>query len=169
MHCFQPVDIGDVLNGQSRFGGNNMMLITAGDETKANTMTASWGGFGYVWNKYVATIYVRESRYTRKFLDEQDTFSLSFLDYEEFRRELKYLGMVSGRDEDKIAAARLNIGIDEGVPYIDEASNVILCKKLFSQKMEKENILIPEIVSDTYKDDDMHIIYIGEITKVMIR
>ena len=27
------------------------MLITAGDEEKSNTMTASWGGVGIMWRK----------------------------------------------------------------------------------------------------------------------
>ena len=27
------------------------MLITAGDEKKSNTMTASWGGLGIMWGK----------------------------------------------------------------------------------------------------------------------
>lgn len=31
--------------------GTEWMLITAGDEKKFNTMTASWGGVGIMWNK----------------------------------------------------------------------------------------------------------------------
>jgi len=48
------------------------MLITAGDEKKSNTMTASWGGLGIMWGKNVATaihppksLYRRISRSTR--------------------------------------------------------------------------------------------------------
>ena len=44
--------------------GKEWMLITAGDETKSNTMTASWGGLGIMWSKNVATAYVRPQRYT---------------------------------------------------------------------------------------------------------
>ena len=35
--------------------GTEWMLITAGDEKKFNTMTASWGGVGIMWNKNVVT------------------------------------------------------------------------------------------------------------------
>jgi hypothetical protein len=35
---------------------NEWMLITAGNKEKFNTMTASWGGIGYLWNKPVAFI-----------------------------------------------------------------------------------------------------------------
>ena len=39
--------------------GHQWMLITAGNSADYNMMTASWGGMGYLWNKPVATIYVR--------------------------------------------------------------------------------------------------------------
>ena len=31
--------------------GSDWMLITAGDEKKFNTMTASWGGAGVFWGR----------------------------------------------------------------------------------------------------------------------
>ena len=31
--------------------GKEWMLITAGTKEKFNTMTASWGGIGWLWNK----------------------------------------------------------------------------------------------------------------------
>ena len=31
--------------------GKEWMLITAGNEEKCNTMTASWGGVGIMWGK----------------------------------------------------------------------------------------------------------------------
>ena len=34
------------------------MLVTAGDEKKSNTMTASWGGVGIMWGKNIATAYI---------------------------------------------------------------------------------------------------------------
>ena len=46
------------------------MLITAGDEKKSNTMTASWGGLGIMWGKNVATAYIRPNRYTKEFVDQ---------------------------------------------------------------------------------------------------
>ena len=51
------------------------MLITAGDELKSNTMTASWGGLGIMWGKNVATAYIRPQRYTKEFVDQKDTFT----------------------------------------------------------------------------------------------
>ena len=36
--------------------GKEWMLITAEKDGKVNTMTASWGGMGILWNKKVAFI-----------------------------------------------------------------------------------------------------------------
>jgi hypothetical protein len=35
------------------------LLITAGTVDNCNTMTASWGGLGFLWNRNVATVYIR--------------------------------------------------------------------------------------------------------------
>jgi len=44
--------------------GHEWMLITAGNSTDFNTMTASWGGMGFLWNKPVAFIFIRPQRFT---------------------------------------------------------------------------------------------------------
>ena len=60
--------------------GKEWLLITAGNEEKCNTMTASWGAMGVMWGKNVVYIFVRDTRYTKEFIDKQDTFSLTFFD-----------------------------------------------------------------------------------------
>ena len=40
------------------------MLVTAGTKDKFNTMTANWGGTGFLWNRPVAFIFIRPERYT---------------------------------------------------------------------------------------------------------
>ena len=76
-------------------------LLTAEDKEKFNTMTVSWGGLGTLWNKPVATVYVRTSRYTHDFMDSNDYFTVSFYP-EEFKKQLGVLGSKSGRDMDKM-------------------------------------------------------------------
>ena len=66
-------------------------LLTAGNESSFNTMTISWGGLGTIWNKPVATVYVRESRYTHEFMDNNDYFTVSFYP-EEYKKVLGVLG-----------------------------------------------------------------------------
>ena len=49
--------------------GKEWMLITAGEKENCNTMTASWGGMGVIWGKPSVTVYIRQSRYTKEFVD----------------------------------------------------------------------------------------------------
>ena len=71
--------------------GKQWMLITASDGEKLNAMTASWGGLGVIWGKKVAYIFVRESRYTKEFIDKSDTLSLAFFT-EDKKPMLGYMG-----------------------------------------------------------------------------
>ena len=77
--------------------GKEWMLITAGNEEKCNTMTASWGGVGIMWGKNAVTTYIRPQRYTKEFVDANDTFTISFFD-ESYRKAFNICGSVSGRD-----------------------------------------------------------------------
>ena len=59
--------------------GKEWMLVTSGSKEKFNTMTASWGGIGFLWNKAVAFIFIRPERYTYEFIEKNDMLTLSFL------------------------------------------------------------------------------------------
>jgi flavin reductase (DIM6/NTAB) family NADH-FMN oxidoreductase RutF len=113
---------------------------------------------------------VRESRYTKEFMDANKKFSLSFLNKSEFNYVKKYCGSVSGRDEDKIENAKLTVNYyEDEVPFIDEADNVIVCKILYKQLMKEENFVSGRLIADNYRNGDYHYIYIAEIKQVMIR
>ena len=141
------------------------MLITAGDEKKSNTMTASWGGLGIMWGKNVATAYIRPNRYTKEFVDAASHLSLTFFD-ESYRKQLSYLGRVSGRDEDKIKNAELHVAYKNNIPYFEEANTVILGRKLYMQEMKEENFLDKEILAKNYPNMDLHTMYVIEIEEV---
>ena len=168
MHTFQPYPIELLeLNPFTKIG-KEWALVTAGSKQKCNTMTVSWGGLGVIWGKNVVYIFVRDSRYTKEFLDHGDFFSLSFFD-ESYRNTLSYCGNKSGRNEDKWENAMLTPTFCHSIPYPDEASLVILCKKLASVPIEEANLVDSSIMDTWYKDNDMHTMYIGEIIEVMAR
>lgn len=54
----------------------------------------------------------------------------------------------------------------DGNPTFKEAKEVFICKKLYVGKLEKEHFLLPEIYEKNYPLDDLHYVYIGEITNV---
>lgn len=169
MNQFQEVKAKEFNQSPFQLIGNEWMLITAKKDGVVNTMTASWGGLGVMWNTNVAYAVIRKSRFTKEFVDAADSFSLSFLDHKTYAKELGYLGSVSGRKEDKINKSGLNVNYQEGVPYIAEASKVILCTKLFAQTMKPDGFVLPTIDENFYADKDYHDLYIGGITQILER
>lgn len=148
--------------------GKDWMLITAQKDNKVNTMTASWGGLGVMWGKNVAYIAIRPQRYTKEFVDYASNLSLSFFD-NNFKKQLSYLGSVSGRNEDKISKSELTLNYEDAAPYFEEANKVLICKKLFAQEFKPESFIEQDIRSKFYPEYDYHTLYIAEITKVLIK
>ena len=148
--------------------GKDWMLITSEKDNKTNTMTASWGGFGVMWGKNVAYIVLRPQRYTKEFVDNTDSFSLTFFD-EGFKKQLGYLGSVSGRDEDKISKCNLTIQHSSHTPYFEEGDLAVICKKLYAQDFKPECFIASELDNKWYPEKDYHTLYIAEVEKVLIK
>jgi flavin reductase (DIM6/NTAB) family NADH-FMN oxidoreductase RutF len=146
--------------------GKEWGLITAGNKDKVNAMTVSWGGLGVMYGKNVAFLTIRPQRYTKEFLDNEETFSLSFYD-KGYRPALDYLGSVTGRLEDKISNSGLTVVYDDNTPYFSEANLVFICKKLYVQTMDGNCIIDKNLASTWYPNNDYHILYIAEIIKAM--
>ena len=146
--------------------GDQWMLITAGDAERCNTMTASWGGVGVLWQAPVATCYVRPQRYTKQFMDEQEYFTLTFFP-EQYRKQLQLCGTKSGRDMDKVKECGFTVKTAAcGAPYFEEAELVIVCRKRYVQDFDPD--AIPEDVKEKqYPNKDYHTMYIGEIVEVL--
>ena len=147
--------------------GGDWMLVTAGDEQKFNTMTASWGGVGVLWNRNVAFSFIRPQRYTFSFLEANDYYTLSFYPRDK-KPALALCGARSGRDCDKVKLAGLTPVFDENAPYFEEARLVLVCRKMYGQMMTPESFLTDETAS-MYQDGDYHKVYVGEIVKVLIK
>ncbi|HAN22133.1 MAG: hypothetical protein A2Y15_01550 [Clostridiales bacterium GWF2_36_10] len=146
--------------------GRQWMLITAKKpDGSFNTMTASWGGMGVLWNKNVFFCFVRPQRYTHEFIEETNEISLSFLK-NEYKVAYNICGKKSGRDCDKIAEAKLTPVQDGGFVYFEQADTVIYGKKLYKDTL-KENGFIGIDPSQFYKDD-FHTVYICEIKSILI-
>lgn len=143
--------------------GTDWMLITAGNKDSYNTMTASWGGFGVLWNKNTCFIVVRPSRYTYEFLEKNNIFTLSFFD-QSYRSALSFCGSHSGRDCNKAAETGLTaIESRNGSVFFNEARLVIECRKLYYQDINPSNFIDSEIDTKNYPLKDYHRMYVGEV------
>lgn len=143
---------------------SDWMLVTAGTSEKFNTMTASWGGMGHLWNKNVAFVFVRPERYTYGFMESADGFTLSFFD-ERYRNALNICGTKSGRNINKVAAAGLTVCFTEsGRPAFAEARLALECRKLYASQLERSHFIDNEPLDTHYKTKGgLHKMYIAEI------
>ena len=151
-----------------QFFGKEWVLITAGNEEKVNTMTAAWGGIGVFWQKNVASIYIRPQRYTKEFIDQNESFSITAFGAGS-REELTYLGRASGKYEDKIKKVGYTTTFEEGVPYIQEGKVVLICKKLVNVELLPENFTDSSHDAKIYPEKDYHTLYIAEIEKILVK
>ena len=140
-------------------------LLTVGDKNKYNTMTISWGTLGTLWNKEVVIVFVRKSRYTHEFIENNEYFTVSFYS-DKYKKDLGILGSLSGRDEDKISKTKLNPEFLDYAITFEEASETLVCKKIYMQDMDINSI--PSNIKDNiYIDSDIHTIVIGEILHII--
>jgi len=167
MNKFIEIDPAEIQGNPFAMIGKEWMLITAGQPGDLNTMTASWGGVGIMWNVPVAAAVVRPSRYTYEFLEREKYYSLSFLD-SGCRRALQICGSRSGRDCNKVEEAGLTPRTDAPAPYFDEARLVLICRKNYVSDLKPEQFLDPTIETH-YTGADYHRLYLGEIVKVLLR
>ena len=149
------------------------MLITAGTEDRGyNTMTASWGHLGSIWGHSgglpTSVIFVRPQRYTKEFVDREPLYTLCFFPAE-YTKALGYLGTHSGRDGDKVATAGLTPVFGDGYTYFEEASLVMVCRKLYRAPVLEEGFLDKELMEEYYPQRDFHDLYVGEIIKVLTK
>ena len=164
---FRKIDPREIDGNVFRRIGDQWMLVTAGDKTACNTMTASWGGLGVLWNEPVATAYVRPQRYTKGFMDARPYFSLSFYG-EEYRKALALCGTKSGRDMDKVKECGFTVEYGIGdTPYFAEAELVLICEKLYADELREEKFIDPSVGEKNYPQKDWHTFYIGKIVEVL--
>ena len=140
-------------------------LLTAGPINDHNSMTISWGGLGTLWNKDVATVYVKPCRYTYQFMEKNDYFVLSFFD-EKYKKSLLVMGSKSGRDFNKDELSGLTPIEHEGLTIYKEAKMTLICKKIYQNDLVLDNI--PQKEAETYYQEEApHRMYIGEVVKVI--
>jgi len=149
--------------------GDEWMLITAGSIKKYNTMTASWGAVGVLWNKPIAICFIRPTRYTFELASQAEVFTLSFF-HEEYRTILNFCGSHSGKKIDKIKETGLIAMITEnkGISY-KQARMIIECRKVYFDDLKPAHFLNPETDKKHYPKKDYHRMFIGEIVSCYVK
>ena len=145
------------------------VLLTTKVGGKVNTMTIGWGTLGIQWGKPIYTIFVRQSRHTKKMLEEHPEFTINVPMGEIDKEILKICGTQSGRDMDKIK--ELNLTLEDGetvdVPGIRQLPLTLECKVIYKQDQDP-NAVNQENTERYYPQGDYHTAYYGQITAAYI-
>jgi flavin reductase (DIM6/NTAB) family NADH-FMN oxidoreductase RutF len=151
-----------------RLIGEDWMLVTAGISSRWNTMTASWGGLGVLWNRPVAFVFVRPTRHTFGFMERSARFTLSFFPMERFRQTLMLCGTKSGRDCDKAGETGLEpFAPSPGTVSFKRARLVLVCRKLYTTDLDPRRFL-DKAIGRLYPKQDYHRLYVGEVSRCLL-
>ena len=149
------------------------VLLTVRRGEEVNTMTIGWGAIGVDWARPVFTAYVRESRHTKKMLDEAGEFTVNVPLDDSCAKILGYCGSKSGRDTDKIKDLGLTLVESDVVsaPGIAQLPLTLECRVLNSQ--EQDISQLPEAITARYypaagEGPDLHTLYYGEIVNAYL-
>ena len=161
--------------GQMMSRINDGVLLTTKSGDEVDTMTIGWGTIGVEWKKPIFTVFVRESRHTKKLLDENGEFTVNF-PYGAFDRSiLGICGTRSGRDMDKIKELGLTLepGETVSVPGIKEFPLTLECKVIYRQDQDpaainEENTARFYPKNEQFPAGDYHTAYYGQITAAYI-
>lgn len=101
-------------------------------------------------------------------MDREDYFTLCVMD-KSFKKQMAYLGSVSGRDEDKIGKAGLTPVYADNSVWFEEAKLVLVCKKVYQSDLQESGFLCQDTLDQHYAQGDFHSMYVGKIEKVLVR
>ncbi|MBE6774016.1 MAG: flavin reductase family protein [Ruminococcaceae bacterium] len=161
----KEINVREIKENAVKMISDDWMLVTAGDDSGFNTMTASWGGIGELWAKDVVFVFIRPQRYTLEFIEKNDVFSLSFFGGD-YKKELTFCGRNSGRDVDKMKETNFTPVFSDGTTYFEEAETVLICKKLAVTEITPDSFIDKDI-DKNYANKDYHKVFIAEIVKTL--
>ena len=154
--------------------GKGILMTTAAGEEK-NTMVIGWGHLGIIWGKPTFCAFVRESRHTKKLVDQNREFTINIPLGAVDKEIIRYCGTKSGRDTDKIADLNLHIENPEviSVPGIRELPLTLECKVIYKQQQYPDCMTDPEPATHYPENStdihaDYHTAYYGQIVSAYI-
>lgn len=140
-------------------------IAIASDGNETNGLTIGWAGFGTLWRKYMATVYVHKTRYSKHIFDNAQYYSICYMK-PEHKNVVGYFGSASGRNENKMAGSGLTVVTDDVAPYFGESRLVVLCKVMGKSDFDPESV--DDGVRDWYAREGVHTQYYGEVVKVLV-
>ena len=144
---------------------DGLVLVTAGNKDRYNTMTIGWGSLGTLWSKSICNVYVKKNRYTHNFMDTNECFTVSFFD-KQYQKDLTILGTKSGKDVDKVSLTSLTPLYKNNIVYFKEAKYTLVLKKIYTHNFNI-NAIPTELKDHYYSVEPEHTMYVGEVIEII--
>jgi flavin reductase (DIM6/NTAB) family NADH-FMN oxidoreductase RutF len=138
-------------------------FLTVRADDNVNTMTIGWATLGYIWQRPVFMVAVRDSRHTFALLEKTDNFTVTVPVPDTYHDALMLCGSKSGRDIDKFKECALQLKAAQRVrsPIIDIPGNHYECRIVYKSAMD--NAFLNPDLEKLYPKKDYHTLYFGEI------
>lgn len=140
-------------------------LLTVEAEGKVNTMTIGWATIGYIWQRPILMVAVRDSRYTFRLMEQAADFTVTIPADDHYNKAIAFCGTKSGRDFDKFKECHLvpKPANTTKSPIVDIPGIHYECKIVYKSAMD--NKVLDGSLENLYPKKDYHTLYFGEILR----
>jgi flavin reductase (DIM6/NTAB) family NADH-FMN oxidoreductase RutF len=138
-------------------------FLTVRSGGQVNTMAIGWATIGYIWQRPVLMVAVRNSRHTFGMIEKAADFTVSIPLDESMRAAVDYCGAKSGRTFDKFKECNLKLidGKKVESPVIEMTGRHFECKIVLRSAMDPGRM--DRSLEGIYPQKDWHTLYFGEI------
>ena len=171
---FKPIEPKNIPEPVFKLVGEDFIVLTAGQPSHFNSMIASWGGWGILFNNPAAFLMLRSNRYTLELMRKEQKYTMAFFD-SQFKNDIMPFGASSGRDSDaKMKNTKLTaVQTPAGNMVFKEAKLALECKLIQVTTVSPADFPVEankEFVVSAYDETkDYHKTVFGEITHVWVR
>lgn len=172
---FKKIEPTELTDNVFKLVGQNYTVITAGTDSVFNSMTASWGGWGQLFEVPVTWCFLNASRYTLEFIKKEQTYTMTYFP-EQFKEQVIAFGSKSGRNSDKMKETTLtHVKTPSNNITYKEAKLIIECKLVEITETNPKDFYSEkgkDFVEKGMKDGngkEYHKLVFGDITNVWVR
>ncbi len=170
---FQSIEPAEIPGDVFTLIGKDFTVITAGIPEHYNSMVASWGGWGILFNKPATWCFLRASRYTLELMRKDDGYTMSYFE-EDYKDDFMPFGEQTGRNGNKMQESKLTaVETPEGNMAFKEAKLIIECKMVQETTISPDDFKTDEgrkfVIDAHIEVGEYHKLVFGEITKVWVK
>ena len=138
-------------------------FLTVKSGNALNTMTIGWATFGFIWQKPIMMVAVRDSRHTFSIIEKAQDFAVT-VPASDMSKAIAFCGSKSGRDVDKFKMCNLETADGHHVasPIIKVPGIHYECRIVYKSAMNPAH-LDKDYDESLYPQKDYHTLYFGEI------